>query len=182
MKYSSRTSLFLLQMPSEDVSLSCGACKLPIDRTAWYLLSLRWANTWNNYCRLSWERLVYGEIQRVQQGDNVPVSLSLSLSLPPSPSVSLCLSRFCRTVWAPRHASPGKTWNEINDRIKHDHNRVGHGLDPSMDWIGLVWFGWLWPRFLISNHWSTADAVSDELCFVKRLTISVLPRLSQHEK
>jgi len=25
--------------------------------------------------------------------------------------------------------------------------RVGHGLDPSIDWIGLDWMGWLWPHF-----------------------------------
>jgi len=25
--------------------------------------------------------------------------------------------------------------------------RVRHGLDPSMDWLGLEWVGWLWPSF-----------------------------------
>jgi len=40
---------------------------------------------------------------------------------------------------------------------------VGHGLDPSVDWIGLECVGWLWPRCLISNRCSTVDAVSFKL-------------------
>jgi len=40
-------------------------------------------------------------------------------------------------------------------------NRVGHGLDQSMDWIGLR--GKNVTSFLISNHCSTVDAVSYKL-------------------
>ena len=57
---------------------------------------------------------------------------------------------------------------------------VGHGLDPSMDWIGLDWIGLggmtVTTFFLISNHCSTVDAVSFKLRF-KNFQLSRLPQL-----
>ena len=42
------------------------------------------------------------------------------------------------------------------------HPWIGLGFSGKfMDWIG--WVGWLWPRFLISNHCSTENAVSFKL-------------------
>jgi len=39
----------------------------------------------------------------------------------------------------------GVCWSRCARR--DPQTRVGHGLDPSRDWIGFDWVGWLWPRF-----------------------------------
>ena len=48
-------------------------------------------------------------------------------------------------------------WSRIQVHVE-GWSRVGHGLDPSMDWIGLG--GMTVTRFLISNRCCTVDAVS----------------------
>ena len=69
-------------------------------------------------------------------------------------------------------------WLTTRDMLFLRLSRVGHGLNPSMDWTVLRWIGWddCDPVFFISNHCSTVDAVSYNMIY-ERLTIPVLPRL-----
>jgi len=50
------------------------------------------------------------------------------------------------------------TWSTFAE-VMHEsilvYTRVGHGLDSSMDWIGLDWIGldWIGSNFLVKKYW-----------------------------
>ena len=51
------------------------------------------------------------------------------------------------------------------------YRRVGHGLDSSMDWIGLDWVGLDWVQFLVKKfglNWIGSEFLSASLFFRKR--------------
>jgi len=72
-----------------------------------------------------------------------------------------------------------------NPGLFPDHSgplRVGHELDPSIDWIGTDWIGldmgMTVIQFLISNHSGTVDVrCFFQITMYERLTIPDVPRL-----
>jgi len=140
-----------------SISFRLAACS---SQTDWLI------ETWKRLRRIS--RAFRMVVSWVEMTDSTETSMRLNSSKQPHAPHWHRPEKIFPTAWHKKNTSTEIT--AAGDRPTWTETRVGHGLDPSMNCIGLGCVrlaGMTVTPFLISNHCSTVDAVSFKLWFIK---------------